>query len=350
MKKISDMTYRLKLPPHWKIHNTFHTKLLTPYRQTDKYGPNFLEPLPELLEGEPEWEVEEIMGQRQIWNKRQYLIRWKGYSPAHDSWEDESAVHAPLLIQAYQQCLKPQSAQQRPSISKKADKTRIKISQPTPPSVTRSGRMSKPTSKVQSTSTRVLHIRTTEIEPMKSSPTQPSMSFTFSKPSSSTSNNDTARQLSNASPTPSSSGRHGGPTWAGSTQPVTPQSTAGSTHKRDDDDSESDSNIGPLTDREAFFTPTTLAELWVLARAARAYWKANQVFPIRLDKYALNIFMVTSSPRPTCVADIDKHNPMDHAALLGTLRGWEDKLESYIEEEQSEQEEGQELLPQTQGH
>jgi hypothetical protein len=62
-KKISDMTYRLKLPPHWKIHDTFHAKLLTPYKQTDKYGPNFLEPPPELLEGEPEWEVEEIMGQ-----------------------------------------------------------------------------------------------------------------------------------------------------------------------------------------------------------------------------------------------------------------------------------------------
>jgi Chromo (CHRromatin Organisation MOdifier) domain len=152
-QKISDTTYRLKLPKHWKIHDTFHAKLLTPYRQTDKYGSNFLEPPPELLEGKPEWEVKEIMGQRQIRNKRQYLIRWKDYSPAHDSWEDESAIHAPLLIQAYQQCLEPQSARQRPSISKKADRTRTKISQPTPPSVTRSGRMSKPTSKAQPAST-----------------------------------------------------------------------------------------------------------------------------------------------------------------------------------------------------
>jgi Integrase zinc binding domain/Chromo (CHRromatin Organisation MOdifier) domain len=110
MQKISDTTYRLKLPEHWRIHNTFHTKLLTPYKQTDKYGPNFLEPPPELLDGEPEWEIEEIMGQRQIRNKRQYLVWWKDYSPAHDSWEDESAIHAPLLIQAYQQRLKPQSA------------------------------------------------------------------------------------------------------------------------------------------------------------------------------------------------------------------------------------------------
>jgi hypothetical protein len=64
-----------------------------------------------------------------------------------------------------------------------------------------------------------------------------------------------------------------------------------------------------------------------------------------LDKFALDIFMVASTPVPNCVANIDKHNPMDHAALLGTLWGWEDKLQDYIEEEQPDQEEEQELLP-----
>jgi hypothetical protein len=91
--------------------------LLTPYKENDKYRPNFLEPPPELLNGEPEWEVEEIMGQRQYRNKRQYLVRWKDYSPAHDSWENESNIHTPLLIKAYQQCLEAQSAAQRKSVS-----------------------------------------------------------------------------------------------------------------------------------------------------------------------------------------------------------------------------------------
>jgi hypothetical protein len=176
------------------------------------------------------------------------------------------------------------------------------------------------------------------------------MSFTFSKPSSSTSDNDTAQQPRNTGPVQSTPGRNGRSARPGSTRPVTPQSATGSTDEGDDNGNGPDSDIGPLTDREAFFTPTTLAELWVLARAARAYWKANQVFPIGLDKYALDIFMVASSPRPACVADIDEHNPTDHAALLGTLRGWEDELQDYIEEEQSEQEEGEELLPRTQEH
>ena len=28
------------------------------YKETDQHGPNFIEPPPDILEGEPEWEVE----------------------------------------------------------------------------------------------------------------------------------------------------------------------------------------------------------------------------------------------------------------------------------------------------
>jgi Chromo (CHRromatin Organisation MOdifier) domain len=31
----------------------------------------------------------------------QYLLRWKGYSCAHDSWQDATEVHAPKLIREY---------------------------------------------------------------------------------------------------------------------------------------------------------------------------------------------------------------------------------------------------------
>jgi Chromo (CHRromatin Organisation MOdifier) domain len=99
--KVSDVAYRLKIPDKWKIHNVFHASLLTPYKETEKHSPNFLEPPPDLIDGEEEWEVEEILGDRQYRCKRQYLIRWKGYAPAHDSWVDESELHAPDLIETY---------------------------------------------------------------------------------------------------------------------------------------------------------------------------------------------------------------------------------------------------------
>jgi Chromo (CHRromatin Organisation MOdifier) domain len=33
--------------------------------------------------------------------KLQYLLRWKGYSRAHDSWQDATEVHAPELVAEY---------------------------------------------------------------------------------------------------------------------------------------------------------------------------------------------------------------------------------------------------------
>ena len=62
--KISDIVYQLELPPQWKIHNMFHTSLLTRYRETEMHGENYPEPPPDIIEGEPEYEVEEILGSR----------------------------------------------------------------------------------------------------------------------------------------------------------------------------------------------------------------------------------------------------------------------------------------------
>jgi Chromo (CHRromatin Organisation MOdifier) domain len=43
------------------------------------------------------------MNSRQIGcaRKLQYLLQWKGYSRAHDSWQDTTEVHAPELIWEY---------------------------------------------------------------------------------------------------------------------------------------------------------------------------------------------------------------------------------------------------------
>jgi hypothetical protein len=58
---ISPVVYRLELPGHWKIHNVFHSSLLTPYRETMEHGENFTQPPPELVEGEEEYVVDWIM-------------------------------------------------------------------------------------------------------------------------------------------------------------------------------------------------------------------------------------------------------------------------------------------------
>jgi hypothetical protein len=38
---LGPVTYRLKLPTTWKIHNVFHAVLLKPYVETEVHGENF---------------------------------------------------------------------------------------------------------------------------------------------------------------------------------------------------------------------------------------------------------------------------------------------------------------------
>jgi hypothetical protein len=103
-KVLSPVVYQLGLPPSWKIFNTFHASLLSPYHETQQHGPNYIEPPPDLIDGEEEYEVEEVLNQRTHGRgkKKQYLIKWKGYSPAHNSWEDAVNVHTPVLITKFQ--------------------------------------------------------------------------------------------------------------------------------------------------------------------------------------------------------------------------------------------------------
>jgi len=60
-EKISNLSYQLQLPAQWRIHPIFHASLLTPYKENDIHGTNFLEPPLDLVEGEPEYEVEVII-------------------------------------------------------------------------------------------------------------------------------------------------------------------------------------------------------------------------------------------------------------------------------------------------
>ncbi len=84
---LGPVTYRLKLPNQWKIHNVFHADLLSRYKETEVHGPNYLEPAPELIEGEEEWEVDKIVAHKKRQNGCIYKVLWKGYPISEASWE-----------------------------------------------------------------------------------------------------------------------------------------------------------------------------------------------------------------------------------------------------------------------
>ena len=74
-----------------------------PYRVLEQKGTNYLRPPPELVDGEEEFEVENVLGHRYFGKRRnlQYLIKWKGYPTANNTWEPVEQVFAPTKVQAY---------------------------------------------------------------------------------------------------------------------------------------------------------------------------------------------------------------------------------------------------------
>jgi len=74
----------MALPPSMAIHNTFHISLLEPY-QDNRFPSQIKKPPPPIqIEGEDEYELDEIIDSRLHYNKLQYRAKWKGYSPEHD--------------------------------------------------------------------------------------------------------------------------------------------------------------------------------------------------------------------------------------------------------------------------
>ena len=54
-------------------------------------------------QGEEEYEIESIIKSRRkgCGHKLQYLVHWKGYPSADDSWVDEKDVHTPELLETF---------------------------------------------------------------------------------------------------------------------------------------------------------------------------------------------------------------------------------------------------------
>ena len=125
----SKLTFKLNLLLHWRIHSMFHVSLLEPYH------PNCIEgqeqqqpppPPPEVIEGETEYNVKEVLDSRIRHGKLEYLVDWVGYLLEERTWElAENLLHANEAVATFHRHYLQQPVQgDIPNHSRRSSRTR----------------------------------------------------------------------------------------------------------------------------------------------------------------------------------------------------------------------------------
>jgi hypothetical protein len=105
VEKLSDRAYCLQLPENLKIHNVFYVGLLSKVKE-EKSRPILRELGPLEIEGEEEYEVEEIVDSEHCPDGWYYRVKWKGYGPESNTWEPKANLeHAEKILKNYHQKL-----------------------------------------------------------------------------------------------------------------------------------------------------------------------------------------------------------------------------------------------------
>ena len=93
--------YRLEVPPSWKGTDVFTPDRLRLYPNNPLPGQAPECPDGEKVDGDTEWEVEQILASRVYHGKLQYQVRWKGWSPDSEWYYAEGFRNSPEALRRF---------------------------------------------------------------------------------------------------------------------------------------------------------------------------------------------------------------------------------------------------------
>ncbi|KAL0204491.1 hypothetical protein M9458_002509, partial [Cirrhinus mrigala] len=104
-RQITPVSFRLELPPEYRISPTFHVSLLKPagrpggaedLEETAPQGPS-----PLIIDGEEVYRVNTILDSRRRRGRLQYLVDWEDFGPEERSWVPAEDILDPTLTTDY---------------------------------------------------------------------------------------------------------------------------------------------------------------------------------------------------------------------------------------------------------
>lgn len=99
-ERIGRQAYRVQLPRKYdRLHDVFPVSLLEKWGVT---GEQKVLPLPDLVDNEEEWEVEQILEHKDFAGEIRYLVKWAGWPVEYNTWEPKGNLdHAQEMLRAY---------------------------------------------------------------------------------------------------------------------------------------------------------------------------------------------------------------------------------------------------------
>jgi transposase InsO family protein len=100
-ERIGSQAYKVQLPVKYsRLHDVFPVSLLEKWYSGQDQK---VLPLPELVDGEEEWEVQEIVDHKDVGDERKFLVKWAGWPAEYNTWEPrEHFANAKKVITDYE--------------------------------------------------------------------------------------------------------------------------------------------------------------------------------------------------------------------------------------------------------
>jgi transposase InsO family protein len=94
-------SYRLDLPENSTIHDVFAPDVLSKHPNNPLPGQKPPEPPPDIIQGEQEWEVQEILASKIIRKQLHYQVKWVGYETDSTWYPADNFENSPLRLRDF---------------------------------------------------------------------------------------------------------------------------------------------------------------------------------------------------------------------------------------------------------